>query len=71
MLDLVLWSSSVALAPLTLELTWRLISGVAGLIGRTAPGAVVATDPGGAGDRDARRTAAVAAKEGVPCSRMG
>ncbi len=71
MLDLVLWSSSVALAPLTLELAGRLISGAAGLVSPTAPTEVVTTDPGGAGDRAARRKAAVAAKEEVSCSRTG
>ena len=32
MLDLVLWSSALALAPMALDLAWRLIAGVAGLI---------------------------------------
>lgn len=71
MLDLVLWSGSVAIVPLTLDLAWRLISGTAGLIRPMAPSDVVAMDPGGAGDRAARRTAALAAKEGVPCFRAG
>ncbi len=37
MLDLVLWSGSVALAPWALGLAWRLISSVARRIGPAAP----------------------------------
>jgi hypothetical protein len=37
MLDLVFWSGSLALTPWALALSWKPISGVAGLIGPAAP----------------------------------
>ena len=66
MLDLVLWSVSLALTPMALDLAWRLTSGVAGLIGPASP-----TGSGVTGNREHRRGAAgrlapAAAQEGVP-----
>jgi hypothetical protein len=37
MIELVLWSGALALTPWALGLAWKLISGVAGLIGPAAP----------------------------------
>jgi hypothetical protein len=66
MLDLVLWSSSLALTPMAVDLAWRLIAGVAGLIG---PAATEAMSPNKRDiDRAARRLAPAAAQEGVPWS---
>jgi hypothetical protein len=64
MLDLVLWSGSLALAPMALDLAWRLIAGVAGLIG---PAATEAMSPNKHDiDSAARRLAPAAVQEGVP-----
>ena len=67
MLDLVLWSSALALAPMALDLARRLIAGVAGLIGPAA--ATEAMSPNKHDiDRAARRLAPAAVQEGVPWS---
>jgi hypothetical protein len=44
MLDLVLWSGALAVAPLALDLIWRLISGGVGRNGRAAPTGMLSTD---------------------------
>ena len=44
MLDLVLWSGVLAVVPLALDLTWRLISGVVERKDSSSPTGMVSTD---------------------------
>jgi hypothetical protein len=73
MLDLVLWSGALALAPLALGLACKLISGVTGPNGPAASMEVVSPNPD---DIDIQQPAAcrlapAAAREAVPWSRAG
>jgi hypothetical protein len=66
MLELVLWSSSLALTPMALDLAWRLIAAVAGLIGPAAPTRSGVTEYRNHRRGAARRPALAAALEVVP-----
>jgi hypothetical protein len=73
MLDLVFWFSSVALAPWALGLAWKLISGVAGLMGPASPTESAAPTrgpgmPAAFGDPSQHRLGRIFsyAQEGVP-----
>ena len=68
MLDLVLWSGSLALTPLALGLTWRLISGGVGRIAPATPAERAAMETDDIDRGAAGRSARAAAQEKGPCS---
>ena len=67
MLDLVLWSGSLAITTLALGLTWRLISGVAGRIASATPAEMAAMETDDVDRGATGRSARAAAQEKGPC----